>query len=376
MEKLKKTKQNQNEKDYIYFNTVIFNAYKKTENTLQATVEIPTSTILEQQNEWEVAIQKATIVSTLPIFGCPILSKTQGNSSENLRLTPFGVCFSTQTADYPAPVIYQSDSSLNPLPFQNGVKDNSNSFYNIYTYSAFLNMINTSIRTAFNAMDQAENLPNGITQPPFLVYDSPSGFISLICQYGYSQAGAPKLYLNLLLKNYLYSLRTFYIGIDQANFKDMYFLIADTQTNWYALPGQSITNPPAYLQFMEEYDTRYLWTDIRSLLITSNTIRSRPEYVPTQINPNSDFPQAQQNNNPAFSVLTSLDISLQDGGAPVIVQYSPNFLKWSNLIGNDMLNNISLSIFFESVNGQLVPCQIPANQSCDITLVFRRKNIF
>jgi len=219
-------------------------------------------------------------------------------------------------------------------------------------------------------------LPNNITSAPYIIYNSSTGLLSIIFQYGYSLSGAPQLFINNLLKRYLLSFRTKYYGINQNNFKDMSFIVQNYNNNSYALPGQTISYPPAYLIFTQEYDTRYSWGQIRSILILSNSIKSRSEYVPTYQNPNTNTVSPQLNNPNFQSVLSYFDVQVETGGPNWLqpIQYEAVNYKWIDLISSDSLNRIHLSIFFESINGFLIQCNIPINQSCNIKLLFRKKS--
>jgi hypothetical protein len=152
----------------------------------------------------------------------------------------------------------------------------------------------------------------------------------------------------------------------------------------------------------QEVDCKYLWSNIKQIIITSNSINVRSEFMP-QI----EFPQqlSQQNTIPnpnpnpllpstsitsdvnSFNLDKKSIISYTDynyaspnpmsqtalSSTHRDIFYTPRFYKWIDLIGDSSLNNINIQMFFETEDGFILPLQIPNKASVNVKMVFRRK---
>ena len=316
----------------------------------------------------------------IPIFVCPIL---QGNNNL-INDTPFGVCISFGTDDYPVRIIYSPDSifPINQLPRppsqNNGVQDNSSTYYYIYTFQKFITLINSAITTSYNQFNAVHPGIHG--SAPAFQYDSITGLISLVAERSYSQAGGASLNLNALLFNYLEGIRVNFNGFNQNNFKDFNFIFDELPFNQlgFSIPPNTVTNPPAYNKYTQEYDVRYLWCNIKSILITSNSISARGEYLPESANPNFINNVSNSFNPNTRSVISYYDIFLDSSGTNganwrQYLYYDPKIYKWIDLTSDSPLNNINIEIFIQLNSGELLPLSIPSDSVATIKLLFRKK---
>lgn len=373
----KKIKKNNLKDEYIYYSASINNIYVNNPKSINFFIEDYPGTLLEKMSDYQMSIVSFSIVAQLPIFILPI---KEGNNN-NKNLTNFGVCFTYDGAEYSSPCIYTADNDREKKtksPAQNnGVQDNSAGYYNIYSFHNFIDMVNTALLDAFTKMqNDNEGLP--VSSPPFFIYNADSGLTSLIAPYEYSYSNAPSLFINNLLYNYFDSLRIDFLGRGNPNYLDYKIIIKDYKNNWWNYGGQSIPNPPTFLQMEQEYDTRYLYANLRSIVFLTN-IPTRLEYLPPVKNPNT-LDTGLNNPNPFVpntkQILTTFDIQFGGGvdwRQPI--QFSANSLdRWIDLVSDDPLNFITISLYLQYTNGSLIPLAVPINQSCDIKLVFRKIN--
>jgi len=372
--------------EHIYYNIKIDNIYAGDASPILAVQNDKTSTILKKQSDYECAVTFWNLRGQIPVFVCPIL---EGNNS-NINATPYGVCYSYQGQDYHQNVIYQPDISANTIipkpPSQNnGLQDISGEYYYVYTFQAFIDMINKAFLDAYNDFNSHHG---GIHSTPIWVqYDSDTGLLSYVCEYSYANDAGAQIYINSLLLNYLEAIQVDFYGFNQPAYKDFKIIIKHNNTdhnyNSYALKGGTIPAPPAnppYLKITQEYDCRYLWANIKSILFTSSTIQTRDEYIPQVYNPNLTTAGIGDNSfNPNFRSIVSYYDIIYDTQATnganwrQYLYYNPNVYKWIDLVSDNELNNFNIEIYLQLTNGVLVPMMIPINASVDIKLLFRKK---
>lgn len=377
-----KSKLLRDESEHIYYDIRLENQFDGVDSSASqnASYNKQTSNILERQSDYELAVSFWSLRGQIPIFVCPIL---EGNNNF-INDTPFGVCFSFAGNDYPVRLIYTPDSTVNaPLPQaplnNNGVQDNSSTYYYIYTFQLFITMINTAMTTAYTNFNAVHG---GIhASAPQFQYDAVSGLISMIAERSYSQAGGASVNVNALLFNYLEGIRVNFNGYNQADFKDFNFIFTEEPFNklGFGIPPNTVTNPPTHNKYTQEYDVRYLWANVKSILITSSSISSRDEYLPESKNPNF----INQNRNNAFNpntraVLSYYDIFLDSNGGGganwrQYLYYEPKIYKWTDLMSDSPLNNINIEIFLQLNSGELLPLSIPCQAVATIKLLFRKK---
>ena len=136
----------------------------------------------------------------------------------------------------------------------------------------------------------------------------------------------------------------------------------------YAIPPAPILSPPAYLMYKQEYDVKFLWGNIKSILFTSSSIGCRQEYIPIGNNIGTS----------TSSVLSYYDIIYDTSGNSganwrQYLYYNPSILKWIDLITDSHLTNINISIYFLLKDGSIIPLYLPSGAFAEIKLVFRKK---
>lgn len=376
--------------EHIYFNSRIDNIYGGDETPKLCSSNQKTGIILDKQKNYEMAITFFRCNGDIPIFFCPI----EEGSNTDINRTNYGVCFNYDGNDYPSRLQFTFEGTVG-APFNypkapndnNGTQDFSTGYYGIYTFQHFINMTNTALLNAYNAFNTAH--PGIHNSAPWFQYDAKTGLISLVCEFSYSQAGSAGIFMNALLYNYYEAIRVNWSGFNQPNFKDYRFMITKMEGNQnaYALPGATIFVPPAnpaYLIFTQEYDTRYLWQNITSLLITSPSIQMRSEYLPSAYNPNTGntipagIKPELSTFNPNFNqVLNYFDIVYEPGRVSVRepIYYNPHIYKWIDLTGDSPLNQVAINVYMILNNGVVLPLylQSEANNGFDIKFEFRKK---
>jgi hypothetical protein len=340
-------------------------------------------------------ILSPTSFSINTLFSKPVSSEnydsyTSGgqvdNVNGNINLTDLGLCLSVGGNDYFSSILYIPDKNLTEIPEylplsprqNNGVQDNKTRYYYTYSFNTFVKMINTAFINATSSLNIGES---STYEPPFIEYDSLSGLFSVIVPYSYVSNNID-VFMNVKLTSYLGGIRYEFQGLNKVNFKDNKLILENNNyTNSYAKKGDVLPVPPAnpkYLKFIQEYDTRYKFDEIVSLIITSNYIKCRSEYYPQIANPNSSQIVLRQNNS--FNTSTQSIISvfdLIDGEGLIswreVQYYQPKIYKWIDLISDDALNKVDVQIYYETKKGEFLLATIDTGSQSNIRFVFEKK---
>lgn len=303
--------------------------------------------------------------------------------NDNVNLSDFGLCLSVGGNDYSAPVLFIPDknTALNPsfIPKtpknNNGLQDNSTFYYYTYSFKVFEEMLNTTLQTIMAALNAGE----GTTyEAPYFLFEN--NRFNLIVPYDLVSNNVD-IFVNTYLNNYLVGFRTEYNSNNDVNFKDIKYIIKNyNYSNSYVKPGSALPVPPSnpkYLKFEQEYDGRYKFDLITSVIMTSNYIRTRNEYYPKVGNPNSYFTTGKSSNDfntGTQNIISTFDFINSEGNLSwrEVQYYYPKIYKWIDLISDDPLNKIDAQLYFETKRGELLPVYIDSDSSSIIRLLFER----
>jgi len=355
------------DKDHIYYTVQIDNNLRETGSDAPklAHTNISTVNFIKHQQDYKLTVTSFELSGVIPIMIMPILE----NTNPNINDTIYGVCISYLGNDYAQRLIYTPDNKniLPRPPVNNGGKqDYTTNYYNVYTFEKIVSLINIALLASYTAFNAVHPLVHG--SAPHMIYNSETGLFSLICEYSYTDLAKSKIYFNTHLMAIFDNIRYEFQGYDQPNFKVCEIMVYNKNyENSYVLKGQTLPVPPAnpvYIEMKQEYDTRYLASNIKSIFFTSNSIQTRPEFVP--------FGQIRAFNPNIKNILSSFDIVYESGKISwrEVIYYAPFIYKWINLISNQSLNDIQLSINLLLFNGDTIPFYIPINKNVSIKLLF------
>ena len=344
---------------------------------------IKTGEILHHQSDFRVAIDFFSLRPTIPIFYAQIV---EGNNND-IYAMQCGLSFRDAAGVfYPSRLVFIPDISsglvnLPKSPFQNGgLQDFSTRFYAVYTIWNMLDMMNNALQASyisFNAIN-----PGIHSSAPFWQYNSETERVELVYEESYySGANRARLYINAQLQNFFNATRIVFNNAqgDPLNFSDFQQLLDSNNALPYALPGATLPVPPlapAYRIIKQEYDALYFWCNIKSILFSSSSISTMPEYLPSAYNPNTVVSSNYQTfNQPSRSILAYYDIIVGGTGVDWRQNFynSPNYRKWLDLEDDGTLNSLNLTMEIQLTNGVTLPMFIPINGTIDVKLVFQKK---
>ena len=195
--------------------------------------------------------------------------------------------------------------------------------------------------------------------------------------------------MDALLYKYLDTIPARFYGFNRpfgCDYEIEFELRTNESNGWVAgnpdagIVPNPLTTPPLLIIAEQESDSRRLWSNITQILITSNSISVRDEYLPYRNKPqqvaNKDFDQFNQSKR---SVISYLDYNATaaaeriDTSLSRDINYAPKYRKYIDLVSNDPLNNINIEIFYVIGGVSILPLNLPSNASADISLVFRKK---
>lgn len=307
--------------------------------------------------------------------------------NDDINLSDYGLCleFIGSGNNYTSSVTYIPDknTTINPSlipksPKQNGgVQDKTTFYYYTFSFTAFAEMLNASLQIATDNLNLAEGTSY---DPPYYLYGD-DGRFSLIVPFDF--VGAINIFVNIPLNNLLVGFRTEFETRNSPLFKDFKYVLENYKySNSYAPPGAVLPAPPVnpdYLSFRQEYDGRYKFDDISSIIITSNYIRTREEFYPKLGNPNSYSVVGKSGNSfntGTQNIISSFDLIDTEGSVSwrEVQYYYPKIYKWTDLISDDPLSKIDAQIYFETKSGDFLPVFVDSSTYSNIRFLFEKIN--
>lgn len=391
-----------NTDEHIYYNLAISNPFDGFDNgnTNDCVYEKQTPAILKKQSDYELCVDSWQVRAKLPIFICPI---QEGALATNIDLTPYSVTYEFVTGgvttNFQTFLIYLPDpkfldTSQGPLPKppdqNNGIQDllTNHGYYWTTKYNTMVKMINTALTTSYNAFNAAH--PGIHANPCYLQYNAQTGLFSMVGDTSYATAANPaKVYVDTQLYKYLDTIPALFHGFNRPFAKEFQidFELRTAESNGWVdgnpdagVVPNPLTTPPLKIIMEQETDSRELWSNITQILVTSNSINVRDEYLPYRVKPqqisNKSFDAFNQ---PKRSVISYIDYNTTKAAATLQsslvrdLNYSPKYRKWIDLVSNDGLNNINIEYFYV-INGQtILPLTLPVNGTADVSLLFKKK---
>ncbi len=282
--------------------------------------------------------------------------------------TPFGICFQAEDGtNYEERLLYYPDASYGIYIAPSNYKDKNTNYSYIYTFQKFIDMMNYALERAYNRFNSVS--PGIHPSSPYFLYNAETGLIEMVVPYSYvtSQSRA-KIFMNAQLQPYFEAFQVEFYGYNQSGFREFRLEFNPSSGEPYSIPPALISSPPDYLLYKQEYDVRFLWGNIKSILFLSSSIGCRQEYVPVggAIGTNTS------------SVLSYYDIFFDTTGTSGAnwrqdLYYNPSFIKWIDLVTNNSLSHINIEIFFLLNDGTILPLYLPIGSFAEIKLVFRKK---
>jgi len=240
-------------------------------------------------------------------------------------------------------------------------------YYFAYDYQNWLDMLNTALTTAFNALTTK---PAGALIPPYVVWDTDAQKFIVYAEKAYfDDALALPILISVdsAIGKYLRFLP--YISFDKAvaPAKDFFQLVIKDYKN-----NTETINSVDYL-FLKQQSVGIgsAWNPVKSIIFTSSTIPVKNTF--TQLNESAS--ETSNANSLGILIDFKLDISNNPLGNRKTLLYVPqqNYRRL-DLYGQTPLKQIDVKVFWADNKGKLYPVRINAAESANIKLLFIRKD--
>ena len=261
------------------------------------------------------------------------------------------------------PVLYDPQNENPPPTLPLTQKDVQNPYYNTYTYTAFISMVNTTLALAYTDA-------GGVAQAPYLQWDTGGNVAILVID----QNDVDVLGFNIYFNDSLFTLFSSFISKTSTVSNVFWHEIIVIKAPAAII---STVGGKTYYNVIQEYTTAPLWTPIDSIVFTTSMIPINPELVaaPVVYNTNQIFSVTGENAN-LTNVLTDFIVPLTTGGEyKPSINYTPTGeYRLVSMFGESPVNSIQVNVFYKNRFGTLVPLTLGFGCSASIKILFRRKD--
>jgi len=325
--------------------------------------------------------------NTLPVFTCAI----QYNQA-NRDLSIYSVTLSWTNPVAPFQQFNQQtfltwipQDLASPLPrppslTEDKFQDNSGGYYFAYNYSYFLQLVNNTFTTCFNALN-AQVIAAGLVLPtvnaPVFSWNNDSNTAVLnadILGYNQTVVNHISIFMNLPLYQLFNSL-PMYIQPFPALLGKNYLIDTNNFGNAQVTPFPFYLPTYNALQIFQEQTSVNVWSPVTSIVFTSNTLPINSTNV---CNPSVFLDGISTNNNGNNSDIAQVitDFQAENNIYKNSCLYIPSGeYRYVDLMGNTPLYTIDINVFWKDALGRLQPFRLAAGCKASIKIMFERKEL-
>lgn len=338
--------------DNQYINIVIdANKDIAPDNTPAYYDETLSNAILYNPSEYYCSIIRFSV----PLDLVPIFQFKVDVRQNNPIISNYVIGIKYLGVEYPEKVALEPSSNT-PAPVPSGSAPFFNqaqvtsSYYNIFSISSFINMINTALIDSVAASGLI------LSFAPYYIYNPVTELISLVIDNSFLTSGA-EIFMNVYMKQYLSSFNLFF----DVNTKSQDYLYYHVLTPFP--PNSPVGGPYTY---SEDFISIGQWFTLRKLFVTTTSIPINTEVVPAQTTTGS-----LSGTNNFVPIITDFIIDFNNNTSSIISTAVYNATAQYRLVdmtSNSPLQKINLQFFYEDDDGNQFPIFIsPGNQvTCKI----------
>jgi hypothetical protein len=391
-------RQNRAASDHQYFDVTISNlAGVNSQPQVVQYNDTRTIPFLNNPEDFNLVVARFTAnTSSLPVF-VPQIQPNQPNRD----LTVYSVTLEFGGYNAQAFVDWNPQNAnaiLPPAPNQtfNGLQDNSNGYYNCYSYSWFIERIYGAFVTAFADLC-ANTAVNPATAPtyangtfaPVPTWDATTNSCVLYADSAWYDVRNPfgNGVISVFMNNSLYELFSTFPGtlfgttgiVAGKNVRLPLTDIGGINSSTIIPVGQPIPAAGSTYKYYralvwnQEMSTVSAWSPILSFVFTTNTIPIEATQTTTPVVYSNGrlVPSSNANAN-TTNILT--DLATADMVFRPNLNYTPlGEYRRISLKGNRPLYNIDLSLYYKLRDGTLVPFTLLSGESVTVKLYFEKK---
>lgn len=237
----------------------------------------------------------------------------------------------------------------------------------VYYVQDFINQINNALSISFNLLKVAYPLAPP-TEAPYITYDANTQLFTLWCQQSF--LNNIKIFMNYDLYHFFNTFNSVHYGINNINYKDYEIIISNNKNN---ING-------SYFFFTQEAKSLAYWWDLRNIVFFIDGMSLNGESTPSSKDFLNQFVNVSNiSNNSSSSDLSSVPIltDFQPYFSYDIrsdyLQYSPNIYRFYNILSNQAIRYINLSIQWENKRGQFFNIYLSPKQIISVKILFQQK---
>lgn len=317
------------------------------------------SPFLDCPNNYFVSIVRFNLQTpSLPIF-IPQVELNQVNPNKliyqftirniatNTQYTN-SVTFSTSNQDVPTP------------PTPTNASEFTNPYYYIYTYLQWVTMMNNALVTC--------SLNAGLTEYPFFTYNQTSGLLDLYVPTSYSNVY--DILINKPLQSLLDSFPMVYKQISPGVYKHE-LLAYDTHKNTETI------NTVNYYVMHQENTTLPILNPVQSIVFTTSLLPIQPSLTQPPVVFGDNIGIFTNGNNAGISpIITDFEVNVSALNTyKESIQYNPTGeYRLFDLYGQTPCDALEIQVYWKDIYGILHPFKLNTGCSCNIKIMFRRKD--
>jgi hypothetical protein len=253
-----------------------------------------------------------------------------------------------------------------PYYNSNGLQDNSTGYYNCYSYSWFLRLVNVAFESIATEL--------GLASAPTILFDSASNLFVLSAPSDLYDSASDKYY-EIYMNKSLYQLFSSFPAVNVSHSSDYGLNFKLTTNNFKGYSKTSITTDNTTdtdsLMVYGEYSTLYLWNCVTSIVFTSSNL---PVVPANTANPSltREGKAIVFNNQPNTRRIVT-DLVAGDSYKPYIV-YNPSAqYRYIDLTQGSALRDIDIQVYFLDRQGQLNEFKLSSGSTATIKILFEKK---
>jgi hypothetical protein len=422
---------------HIYYDINVINNDKKGTGASVPVVftETRNDVILRNPSEYFMTVTRFTLdTPSLPLF-CPLIDTSESNITDNINKTIYKIAYGLgktasnydTTRNIVHDIIFKPQDLKANVPTFAQVQDNNiRDYYYIYSYQAFIDMINASFLTEVAGDIGSDRLPFWIfdkaTNKAKIAFPQPTATTDNNVpiwggDYDTSTSNTQYyLYLNAPLYNLFSSFQAEYVETISVQTSPGNF--SDDNGGWYRLtinPANKASNytdviKPNYSNvlgintvvkdtaypfhnnsfynaavdsftiFEQDYPTTPLWNPVQAIVFTTALMPIQNELIASpqiynDTNLSSQLSNTSGNNRNFAPVLTDIEVPLTKGDeTKPTIYYAPTAeYRLTDLQSNNPINNIQVSISWRDNYGTLHPFLLDAGCTSTLKILFRKK---
>lgn len=338
----------------IYYNSAFTNATN--ESRIALIRETRNTAILEKPNEWQASIVRFDAsTNSIPIAVINQTGASPGAATD---------CFIT--LNYLG-VNYTENVLL--------TKSQTTNFNFIYNYQHWLDNINTALGIAFAAIPG----PPAAQSAPQFILDPATSIIKLYLSSFFLETAANpiRISFNSALWKYLRGFQVFFNGYNTPLQKDYDLVVMPSNAIVLPAAGARAGFPSSiasanYTVYIEQESVNLgSWNSVRSLIITSDLLPLRPEFVQADIKSNTPYTITS-----SFQPILTDFIQDQNNGPATrgVTVYLPTAeYRMIDLFGDNAIYNLDFQLSWTDFNGNVYPVTLAPGETFGVKLMFRRR---